>query len=200
MYFKPDHFKQRSTIINIIITIIIIICKFHARVCPLLRDDTKQLCLVPSSNQSEGRYSMVQDRSPCSGSWVHIVQWGSFSLYHSVSGFLIAASKALRWSSFGKALITWPNKYHWFRLLISPEKNINLEAHLLVQIAIHFKIQYFFQFQLRNMHFQQQQKYIFLFFIVSNLVFIYFRVSTSNFRLLYLIVDYMIDNLKLSFS
>ena len=52
------------TIINIII---IIICKFHARVCPWLKDDTKQFCLVPSLNRSGGRYSVVQDRFHASG-------------------------------------------------------------------------------------------------------------------------------------
>ena len=107
-------------------------------VCPWLQNDTKQFCLVPSSNASEGRYSVVQDHSPCSGSWVHIVLRRSFSLYHLVSGFLIAASKALRRSFFMKALATWPNKYHLLRWLMSLEKKTSLESHLLMQIAIHF--------------------------------------------------------------
>ena len=131
---------------------------------------------------------MVQDRSPWSVSWVHIVLRCSFSLYHSVSGFLIAASKALRQSSFMEALATLPNKYHWFRWwLMSPEKKSSLESHLLVQIAIHFKIQYLFQ---KNCFKVLTEKYAFttttkinlIFFIVSNLVFTYFSDSSVTDR------------------
>ena len=85
--------------------------------------------------------SVVQDHFPCSESLVHIVLWRSFSLYHSVSGFLIAARR----SSFGEALATWPNKYHWFRWLMSPDKNTSLEWHLLVQIAILLKVSNLFK-------------------------------------------------------
>ena len=43
-----------------------------------------------------------------------------FSIRYQVSS--LPASKVLRRSSFAKALATWPNKYHWFRWLMSPEK------------------------------------------------------------------------------
>ena len=85
---------------------------------------------------------------------LHIVLRCSFSIFHSVSGFLIDASKALRRSSFAEYLTTWQNKYHWFRWLMSPDdlddddarkKSTSLKSHLLGQIAIPFKIQYLFQ-------------------------------------------------------
>ena len=136
--FQARSFETMFTIINIII-----ICKFHARVCPWLEDDTVLFCAF--TNPNGGRYSVVHDRSPCSGSWVHIVLWRSFSLYHSVAGFLIAASKALRWSFFGEALATWQNKCNLFRGLMSPEKNTNLESHLLVQLQFLLKFSTFFK-------------------------------------------------------
>ena len=71
--------------------------------------------------------------------------WRSFSLFHSVAYSLIAVSKALRRSSFAEALATWPNKYHSFRWLFTRQKITSLKSHLLVQIAIHLKIQYLFQ-------------------------------------------------------
>ena len=97
--FQARSFFTMFTIINIII----IIYKFHATVCSWLQDDIKQPCLVLSSNPSGVRYSVVQGRSPCFGSWVQIVPWRSFNLFHSVSGVIISASKALRQSSFAEA-------------------------------------------------------------------------------------------------
>ena len=88
---------------------------------------------------------------------------------------------------------------------MSPEKqNTSLEWHLLVQIADPFKIQYLvqksFKVPTEKYAFPTTTKIILIFFktvIVSNLVYIYFfSDSTSNFRLLYIILDYIIDNLK----
>ena len=61
--------------------------------CPWLKYGTKHFCLVSSSNPSGGRYSVVQDRSPCSSSKVNIVLWHSFSLFHSVSGSSLPPAK-----------------------------------------------------------------------------------------------------------
>ena len=72
-------------------------------------------------------------------------------------------------------------------------KKTNLESHLLVQIAVPFKIQY-----LQKCLKVPTEKYAFpttknnndfIIFNVSNLVFIYFGDSTSNFRILYLILN-----------
>ena len=125
-----------------IVNIIVIICKFYATVCPWLQDDTKN-----PTPKFEWRPIIIGTKSfSMLRVWVHIVLWCSFSLFHSVSGFLIVARKAVRRSSFAEALATWPNKYYWFRWLMSPEnKNTSLESHLLVQIAIPFKIQYLFK-------------------------------------------------------
>ena len=120
MYFKPDHFKwcslpyisSSSSFANSMPE-----CVRGCKMTP----NSSVLCLPHIRVESDIQWCK-QDRSPCSGSWVHIVLWRSFSLYHTVSGFLIAASKALRRSSFADALATWPNKYHWFRWLMSPEK------------------------------------------------------------------------------
>ena len=136
--FQARSFFTMFTIINIII----IIYKFHATVCSWLQDDIKQPCLVLSSNPSGVRYSVVQGRSPCSGSWVHVVLWRSFSIFHSVSDLLIAASKVVRRSSFAKALasdrISITGSDYW----CCRKNNTSLESHLLVQIATSFKIQY----------------------------------------------------------
>ena len=130
---------------TIIYIIIIIIWIFHARVCPWLQDNTKSsvLCLPQIRVKADIECQLVvQGHSPCSGSFVHIVRWRSLSIFHSVSGFLIAVSKAHRRSSPVEALATWQNKYNWFDVA---RKKTSLEWHLLVQIAIPFKIQYLFQ-------------------------------------------------------
>ena len=102
----------------------------------------------------------------------------------------------------GESLTTWPNKYHWLRWLMSPDKTTRLESHLLVQIAIPFKIPYLFP----KCFLVPTEKYafptttkiilIFLNFDCFEFSLYIFRESTSNSRLLYLILDYTIDNLK----
>ena len=131
--------------INIINIIIIIICKFHARVCQWLQDDTKRFCLVPSSNPSGGRYSVVQDHFPCSGSWVHIVLWRSFSLFIQSQ---VSSLPPAKFSDDHRLRKLWQRDRisitgfdDWFR----QKKNTGLESHLLVQIATPLKIQNLFQ-------------------------------------------------------
>ena len=82
------------------------------------------------------------------------------------------------------------------------QKKTSLESHLLAQIVIPFKIPYLFQkcfkVSTEKYAFPTATKMILIFaiFIVSKFVFIHFRDSTYNFRILYLILDYIIDNLK----
>ena len=104
------------TIINIIS---IIIGKFHAREWLWLHAGT--IYLLPVSHLSGGRYSVVQDRSPRSGSRLF---YGVVVVFPSGRGFLIVARKALRQSSSGEALATWPNKYNWFKLVMSVKKKL----------------------------------------------------------------------------
>ena len=84
-------------------------------------------------------------------------------------------------------------------IYVNRKRNTTLESHLL-QIVVPFLIQYIFQKWLKA----KTEKYAFLtkknldffvIFIVSNLVCIYSRDSTYNFRLLHLILDYIMDNL-----
>ena len=77
---------------------------------------------------------------------------------------------------------------------MSPEKKTNLQSNLLVQIAVPFKIQYLqkcLKVQTEKYAFSTNKNNLDFFFIfnVSNLVFIYFDDSTSNFRILYLILN-----------
>ena len=142
--FKPDHFNDihyhkyhhHHHHLQIPCQSVSEAARWHQRVrsCAFLKCDWRPIF---SDTRS---FSMLRVLSPRR----------AFSLYHSVSGFLIVTSEALRRSSFMEALATWQNKYHWFRWwLISPEKP-SLESHLLVQIAFPFKIKYIFQKMLRN--------------------------------------------------
>ena len=71
--------------------------------------------------------------------------------------------------------------------------------HLLAQIAVSFKIQYLkkasklWEICISNNKKNSLDLFIFM---IWNLVVIYFRDSISNFRLLHLMLDYIIDNLK----
>ena len=56
-----------------IMIIIIIIEKFHASAWPSLQDDASQLYVVPFSNLSGGSNSVMQYRSPRSGSSTLVV-------------------------------------------------------------------------------------------------------------------------------
>ena len=191
------------TIINIII-IIIIICKFHARVCPWVQDDAKLFCLVPSSNQSGRRYSVVQDHSPGSWFWVYVVLRHPFSLFHSSPDFLFATSKALIRSSSGEARVVWPHKCHRFKLklLMSPEKKLAWNQTCWCKLQSLLKFSTFFSNILQSFNWEicifnnsRNNLDFFFHFYCSNLVFIYSIDSNSNFRLLHLILDYIIDNL-----
>ena len=106
-------------IINIII--VIITGKSRARMWSWLQDDASQFYIVPFSNPSEGKYSAVQGFSSRF--------WSKF-----FNGVLLVYSFRLQVSPLpptklsddhplGEALATWPNKYHWVEIVISPENH-----------------------------------------------------------------------------
>ena len=89
-------------------------------------------------------------------------------------GFLITARKALRQSSSWKVLKTWPNKYNWFKCVMSSDKKNLLGIALLVQISVHFKSSTFFSKKWSKVLTekyttkQQQQQQYFLLLIFKN--------------------------------
>ena len=176
MYFKSDHLNDAHY------------HKYHQHhlqipcqsvpLCPWLQDDTKQSCAflkfewrpIFSGARLFSVLLVLVDiqwykivlHAPGPGRYRSMTFFSSFP--QSVSGFVIAASKALRRASFAEALATWRNISitgldDWCH---QKKKHIILESHLLVQIAINFKLRTFLKnsskFQLRNIHFQQQQK------------------------------------------
>ena len=72
------------------------------------------LCLPQMRLEADIQWYKIVLHAPGSESTLFYSVLLAFS-DHSVSGFLIAVSEALRRSSFVKALATLPNKYHWFR-------------------------------------------------------------------------------------
>ena len=121
------------TIINITI---IIVDKFHTRVWPWLHAST--IYLLPVSNLSGGRYSVVQDRSPRSGSRLF---WGVLMVFSIRPRFQ---------SSSGEAPETWTIKDNWIKWAMSSEETNYLESHLLVQIAVLFKFSTFLSTMLQS--------------------------------------------------
>ena len=103
----------------------------------------------------------------------------------------------------GEALAMWSNKYHWFKRVTSREEHW-LWILFVGQIALFFINSYFFlkmhESSNREITFPTKILLIFFIFIVSNLVFIYFRDNTYNFRLRHLVLDYITDNFKLDFN
>ena len=79
----------------------------------------RQLVLSCAFLKSKWRLIFIGARS-CR---VEVVLGHPFGIFHPATGFLIAASKALRRSSSGKVLATWLNQYNWFKWVMSHEKN-----------------------------------------------------------------------------
>ena len=118
----------------------------------------------------------------------HVVLGRPFGIFNPATGLLIAARKALRRSSSGEALATWPNKYNWFKWVRSPEKKLAWNRTCWCNSVL---LKNASKLQLRNRHIHQQNISL-NFVILSNLVFIYSRNSTSNFRLFHIFLDYKV--------
>ena len=124
---------------NIKIVILIITDKYHARTWSWLQDDTSQFYLVPFSNPNGGKYSVAQGLSshfrPKMFNGVLLV----FSIRPQASPF--PPAKLSNDHPLGEALAMWPNKYHWFKRVTSPEEHW-LWIVFVGQIAVLFKIQF----------------------------------------------------------
>ena len=105
----------RSFKLFVIVNIVIVIFtgKSHARTWLWLQDDTSQFYIVPFSNPSGGKYSMVQGISsrfrPKLFNGVLLV----LSIPPQVSQ--LPPAKLTDDRPLSTALATWPNKYHWFQ-------------------------------------------------------------------------------------
>ena len=106
-------------IVNIVI--VIITGKSHARTRLWLKDDSSQFYLVPFSNPSGGKYSMVRGLSSRFRSMLFNGVLLVFSIRPQVSQQ--PPAKLTDDHPLRKSLATWPNKYHWFESGISPEKH-----------------------------------------------------------------------------
>ena len=144
-------------IINIIV--VTITGKSHARTWSWLQDDARQFYLVPFSHPSGGKYSMVHGLSSRFRSKLLNGVLLVFSIRPQVSP--LPPAKLSHDHPLGEALATWPNKWHWFKRVISPEEHW-LWIVFVGQIAIPFlnSVQYIYflnasKLQLRNEHFQQ---------------------------------------------
>ena len=191
------------TIINIII--IIIISNFMPE-CLWPQDDTKQFCLVPSSNDQIRVETDIQ--------LYKIVLHTSGPESTLFYGVLVVFSILSPVSSLPPAKFSddHPLQKLWQRDRLNitgiddwcrKKKKLAWNRTCWCKIAITFKMQYLFQKCFKvptgKYAFLTTSKIICFFFlicIVSNLVYIYFRDSNFNFRILYLILDYIIDNLK----
>ena len=90
----------------------------------------------------------------------------------------------------------------WYR-----KKNIDFESYLLIKLQSLFKFSTIFfekcikKTPTEKCTFPTTKNILYLFIlIVSDLVFIYFRDSTYNFRLWHLVLDYKTENFKLDFN
>ena len=153
------------TIINIII-----ICKFHARVCSWLQDDTNSsvLCFPQYRVEADIQWYKIVLHAPGPESTLIYGVLLVFTIRSQV--FSLPSAKLLDDHHLGKL---------WQRDRINitglddwccQKKNTSLESHLLKQITITFTIKYFLKnvskLQLRNMHFEQQQKsFLFIFLL-----------------------------------
>ena len=141
-------------IVNIVI--VIITGKSHASTWLWLQRDTSQFYLVPFSNPSAGKYSMVQGLSSRFRSKLFNGVLLVFSTRPQVSQ--LPPAKLRDDQPLRKALATWPNKYHWFKRGISPEKHW-LWIVFVGQIAVFFQFSTIYfeknvsKLQLRNVHF-----------------------------------------------
>ena len=122
--------------------------------------------------------------------WTLLVQFvlgHPFVLFHPATGFPSATSKA-----------------YWFKWVMSPEKKHWIGITFVGANFRHFHISVpFFQKMLQcfiwKTYISNNNKIFLIFcfvFIVSNLVFIYFRNNHCNCRLMCLILHYITDNLK----
>ena len=108
------------TIINIII---IIICRFHAKASwPWLL--ASMICLFVCL-KSEWRPIFSCERS-FSTLRVQVVLRRSFGHFHPAAVFLLPPEKLSDNHPLGEALATWPNKYNWFKWVMSSDKKKTL--------------------------------------------------------------------------
>ena len=187
-----------------IIIIVIIIGKSHARTWSWLQDGASQFYLVPFSNPSWGKYSVMQGLS---SRFMSKFSWHSFGIFHPTIGSPLPSAKLSDDHHLGEALETWPKKYNWCKKVISPEKHpLNRIYWSNCSPFLNSVLQFFFFLKMHqssnwNMYISSNNNIFFIFiFIVSDLVFIYFWDSTYNFRLCYLVLDYITENLKLGFN
>ena len=122
-------YKVFFTYFNIIV---IITGKSRARKWSWLQDDASQFFLVPFSNASGGKYSMMQGLSSVFRSKLFNGVLLVFSIRSKVSQFtfymlpqvsLLPPAKLTDDHPLRKALSKWPNKYHWVERGISPQKH-----------------------------------------------------------------------------
>ena len=110
------------------------------------RDHASQFYLVSFSNPSGGKYSMVQGLSTCFTSKLFKGILWSFPSNSRLPVSPLPSAKLFDDYPLGEALVTWPNKYHLFKRVISPEKHW-LELYLLVKLQFLFLIRYHFFFK-----------------------------------------------------
>ena len=91
--------------------IINIIGKFHVRAFPWLQDDASYFYVVPSWNPRLLSTLRVQ-----------VVLGRPFGLFHPAAVFLLPLAKLSDDYPIDEVLVTWPNKYNWFKWLMWPEK------------------------------------------------------------------------------
>ena len=122
-----------------------------------------------------------------------------FWVFHPTAGSPFPPAQLSDNHPLGEALATWPNKYHWFKRVISPEKT-DFESHLLVKLQSFLKFSTIFFWKCikaptEKCTFSTTTNIPdFVICIVWDLVFIYFRDSTYNFRLWNLVLDYITVN------
>ena len=141
-------------IINI--TIVIITGKFHARTWSWLQDDASQFYIVPVSNPSGGKHSVVQGLSSLFMSKLFNGVLLVFSIRPQVSP--LPPAKLFDYQPLGEDRINIIDLKEWYR-----QRNTNFESYLLVKSLSLFKFSSIFfgkiesKLQLWNVHFQQQQ-------------------------------------------
>ena len=106
-------------IINIVI--VIITGKSYARTWSCLQDDASQCYLVPFSNPNGGKYSVAQGISSRFRSKMFNGVLLVISIRLPVSP--LPPAKLSNDHPLEEALAMWPNKYHWFKRVISPEEH-----------------------------------------------------------------------------